>query len=65
MGGRRLREVVAHGLTVSIFYFNIFAFCTFFLLYFSSNLFLEGSKLVNCQRLLRLPLKVIVLYCTV
>ena len=29
--------------TVSIFYFNIFAFCTFFLLYFSSDLFLEPA----------------------
>ena len=57
MGGGRLWEVVAHGGSTVVYFISIFLlFVHIFLIYFSSNLFLEGSKLVNCERLLRLPL---------
>ena len=43
--------------TVSIFYFNKYCFLYIFLYIFPlTYIFIEGSKLVNCEMLLRLPL---------
>ena len=39
-----------------VYFISIFLLFVHTVVYFSSNLFLEGSKLVNCERLLRLPL---------
>ena len=41
---------------LSVYFISIFLLFVHTVVYFSSNLFLEDSKLVNCKRLLRLPL---------
>ena len=56
MGGGRFREVVALGGSTVVYFISIFLLFEHIFVYFSSNLFLEVTKLVNCERLLRLPL---------